>query len=75
MIPYRIENTPKDTVEYLNVEPYQLPKVVSAQTSNETVQQVESHDKKMQLMNVARETQTMNDQSGGDAAMGKVGKL
>lgn len=73
MIPYRIENTEKDKVEFLNVEPYQPPKEVSTQTSStKTVEQTESHGNKMQLMNVAREKQTVN-QNASDVALGKVG--
>lgn len=73
MIPYKLNDTKKAAVEYLDIEAYQLPKEVSAQTSNETVQQVESHDKKMQLMNSAKETQTTNDQTSGEAGLGKAG--
>lgn len=71
MIPYKIESAVKDAVEYLNVEPYQPPKDVSVQTKN--VQQVESHDNKMQLMNVATEKQTTINQNADDERLGKVG--
>lgn len=76
MIPYRIESTSKAKVEYLNVEPYQPPKEVSTQTSNvqtACVQQVESHDNKMQLMNVATEKQTTTNQNAVDERLGKAG--
>ena len=79
MIPYKIENAKKDTVEYLNVEPYQPPKEVSGQALNtpqvkaEQIEMVEANDSKLQLMSGAREKQTTNNQSAANERLGKVG--
>lgn len=75
MIPYRIENTDRDIVEYLNVESYQPQNEALSQVSNtqtKTVQQTNLENNKIQLMNTAREKQTTTNQSGSDAALGKA---